>query len=29
MGIRAAVLARTQFDATAVARSLVKQLYPF
>ncbi len=28
MGARAAELARTQFDATAVARSLVKQLYP-
>jgi glycosyltransferase involved in cell wall biosynthesis len=29
MGARAAELARTQFDAPAVARSLVKQLYPF
>jgi glycogen(starch) synthase len=28
MGARAAEVARTQFDATAVARSLVKQLYP-
>ncbi len=28
MGARAAELARTQFDAPAVARSLVKQLYP-
>jgi glycosyltransferase involved in cell wall biosynthesis len=28
MGARAAGLARTQFDAVAVARSLVKQLYP-
>jgi glycosyltransferase involved in cell wall biosynthesis len=28
MGARAAELARTQFDATAVARSLVQQLYP-
>ena len=28
MGLRAAELARTQFDAPAVARSLVKQLYP-
>jgi glycosyltransferase involved in cell wall biosynthesis len=28
MGARAAELARTQFDATAVARSLIKQLYP-
>lgn len=28
MGSRAAELARTQFDAPAVARSLVKQLYP-
>ena len=28
MGVRAAELARSQFDATAVARSLVKQLYP-
>jgi glycosyltransferase involved in cell wall biosynthesis len=28
MGARAAELARTQFDATAVARSLVRQLYP-
>jgi glycosyltransferase involved in cell wall biosynthesis len=28
MGARAAELARTQFDASAVARSLVKQLYP-
>ena len=29
MGDRAAAVARTQFDAPAVARSLVKQLYPF
>ena len=28
MGVRAAQIARTQFDAVAVARSLVKQLYP-
>jgi glycosyltransferase involved in cell wall biosynthesis len=28
MGERAAQVARTQFDAAAVARSLVKQLYP-
>ena len=28
MGARAAEVARTQFDATAVARSLIKQLYP-
>ncbi|MFZ9992961.1 MAG: glycosyltransferase family 4 protein [Opitutales bacterium] len=28
MGARAADLARTQFDAPSVARSLVKQLYP-
>ena len=28
MGARAAELARTQFDAPAVARSLIKQLYP-
>jgi glycosyltransferase involved in cell wall biosynthesis len=28
MGSRAVVLARSQFDASAVARSLVKQLYP-
>ena len=28
MGARAAVVARSHFDATAVARSLVKQLYP-
>jgi len=28
MGERAAQIARTQFDAVAVARSLVKQLYP-
>ncbi len=28
MGVRAAELARTQFDAPAVARSLIKQLYP-
>jgi len=28
MGARSAELARTQFDAPAVARSLVKQLYP-
>lgn len=28
MGMRAAELARTQFDAPAVARSLVRQLYP-
>jgi glycosyltransferase involved in cell wall biosynthesis len=28
MGARAAELARTQFDAPAVARSLVRQLYP-
>jgi glycogen(starch) synthase len=28
MGERAALVARTQFDAVAVARSLVKQLYP-
>ena len=28
MGERAAQVARTQFDAVAVARSLVKQLYP-
>jgi glycosyltransferase involved in cell wall biosynthesis len=28
MGIRAAELARTQFDAVAVARSLIAQLYP-
>ena len=28
MGARAAEVARTQFDAPAVARSLVKQLYP-
>ena len=28
LGARAAELARTQFDAPAVARSLVKQLYP-
>ena len=28
MGTRAADLARTQFDAPAVARSLIKQLYP-
>ena len=28
MGARAAELARTQFDATAVARALIKQLYP-
>jgi hypothetical protein len=28
MGARAAELARTQFDAPAVAVSLVKQLYP-
>ena len=28
MGERAAQVARTQFDATAVARALIKQLYP-
>ena len=28
MGARVAELARTQFDASAVARSLIKQLYP-
>ena len=28
MGARAAELARTQFDASAVARSLIRQLYP-
>ena len=28
MGVRAAELARTQFDAPAVARALIKQLYP-
>ena len=28
MGARAAEVARTQFDASAVARSLIKQLYP-
>jgi glycosyltransferase involved in cell wall biosynthesis len=28
LGARAAEVARTQFDATAVTRSLVKQLYP-
>lgn len=28
MGARAAEVARTQFDATAVARALIKQLYP-
>ena len=28
MGARAAEVARTQFDAPVVARSLIKQLYP-
>ena len=28
MGARAAEVARTQFDAPAVARALIKQLYP-
>jgi glycosyltransferase involved in cell wall biosynthesis len=28
MGVRAAQIARTQFDAVAVARSLIRQLYP-
>jgi hypothetical protein len=28
MGVRAAQLARDQFDARAVARKLVRQLYP-